>query len=70
MSYMLVTQESTPDDLAKPGCRSGSEHPFEPAMRFLPKFRSVNANDVDHLTVYADGTAIDHVDFRLGDLIR
>jgi hypothetical protein len=56
--------------LAKPGCRSRSEHPFEPAMRFLPEFRSVDANDVNHLTVYADGTAIDNVDFRLCDLIR
>jgi hypothetical protein len=61
---------SVPHDLAKPGCRSRSEHPFEPAMGFLPKLRSVDANDVNHLAAYAHGTSIDNVDFGLGDLIR
>lgn len=34
---------SAADDLAKPRHRSRRQHPFEPAMRFLPEFRSIDA---------------------------
>jgi hypothetical protein len=39
-------------------------------MRFLPEFRSVDANDVNQFALYADSTSIDNIDFNLCDLIR
>ena len=72
VAYIMVPYGTSQVSFARKLCGCGFKvsEICQPLMRFLPEFRSIDANDVNHFAVYADSTAIDNVDFRLCDLIR